>query len=136
MKKVLLSVLCLLVITGCGCNKKEENKNNQTGNNSSIKTNTNKEFLNNQTINGIEISNVNLSYQNEVSTFTAVVTNKLTVVKKIGIIDIVIKDENKNEIITLKGLIDKNMKVNESASINASTSLDLTNAKYVEYRIK
>ena len=136
MKKVLVSILCLLVITGCGCNKKEDNKNNQTGNNSNVKTNTNKEFLNNQTINGIEISNVNLSYQNEVSTFTAVVTNKSTVVKKVGIIDIVIKDENKSEIITLKGLIDKYMKVNESASINASTSLDLTNAKYVEYRIK
>lgn len=136
MKKVLLSVLCLLVITGCGCNKKEENKKNPTGNDSIVKTNTNKEFLNNQTINGIEISNINLSYQNELSIFTAVVTNKSTIVKKVGIIDIVIKDENKNEIITLKGLIDKNMKVNESASINASTSLDLTNAKYVEYRIK
>ena len=136
MKKVLLSVLCLLVITGCGCNKKEENKKIPTENASNVKTNTNKEFLNNQTINGIEISNINLSYQNEVSTFTAIVTNKLTVVKKVGIIDIVIKDENKNEIIKLKGLIDKNMKVNESTSINASTSLDLTSAKYVEYKIK
>lgn len=134
MKKILIIILSLLIITGCGCKNKENNTRNET--NSNIKTNNNKDFKKNQTIDGIEISSINLSYQNEISTFTAVVTNKSSINKKIGIIDIIIKDENKNEIITLKGMIDKTMKINESASINASTSIDLTNAKYVEYRIK
>ena len=45
-------------------------------------------------------------------------------------------NEKVNSVDNMVDLIDKYMKVNESASINASTSLDLTNAKYVEYRIK
>lgn len=125
----LLSILLIIgIVTGCGCRKRNNktDKDNNQEKNISLET---------QTINDIEISNVNIAYDGTDSTFTAIVTNKSSESKKIGIIDIILKDNDNNEIITLKGLIDKSIPSNSSDSINASTGLDLTNVKKIEYKV-
>jgi uncharacterized protein YcfL len=128
MKKILIIILSLLIITGCACSKKNNNE-------SKLENNLNEELIKEQIISDIQISNINIVYENEISTFTAIVTNNGKSNKKIGVIDIIFKDEEGQEIITLKGLIDKNLKPNESSSINAGTSIDLRNAKNIEYKI-
>lgn len=134
MKKIIILCLCVLTLcVGCGCNKKDNKKDNETK--QSI-INESKEFTKNQTINNVEISNVRLEYVNNISTFTATVTNKDKSNKKINIVDIIIKDKDKKEIIILKGLIEKVLNTNSSVGISASVGLDLRNAEYVEYKIR
>ena len=127
--KIIISMLLVVgLVTGCGCKKKEKEEEK-------IKTNEKEEFKKAQNINGIEISNINLTYENNMSTFTATVTNKTKVVKRVGIIDIIIKDKENKEVVTLKGMIDRNLNVNESASINASTNIDLTSYEKIEFKV-
>ena len=132
MKKRIVRFLSLLllisVISGCGCKK----KNNKINNNNSQEKNIS---LETKTIDDIEISNVNITYDGNNSTFTAIITNNSNEPKKIGIIDIILKDKDNNEIVTLKGLVDKIIEPNNSASINAGTGIDLTNTKSIEYKI-
>ena len=132
MKKRIVRFLSLLllisVISGCGCKK----KNNKINNNNSQEKNIS---LETKTIDDIEISNVNITYNGTDSTFTAIVTNKSFESKKIKIIDIILKDKDNNEIVTLKGLVDKIIEPNNSASINAGTGIDITNTKLIEYKI-
>lgn len=123
MKKVLVLGICLMTlitVVGCGKDKKEEKKENN--------------LLDNQIVNEVEFSGANLTYENELSTFTVVVTNKAKEAKKVGIVNITFKDKDGNEIITLKGLVDKELKTNNSASISASASIDLKSAKSIEYK--
>ena len=123
MKKLLVLSLCvfsLLLVVGCGKDKKVE-KNE-------------KKLLDNQIVNEVEFSGANLTYENELSTFTVVVTNKANSSKKIGVVDITFKDKDGNVIITLKGLVDKELKTNNSASISASAGIDLKSAKTIEYK--
>ena len=128
--KIIISMLLVVgLVTGCGCKKKEKSEEEK------IKTNEKEEFKKDQNINGIEISNINLTYENNMSTFTATVTNKTKVVKRVGIIDIIIKDKENKEVVTLKGMIDRNLNVNESASINASTNIDLTSYEKIEFKV-
>lgn len=131
MKKKIISLLSVLliigIITGCGCKK----KNNKTNNNNQEKNIS----LEAQTIDDIEISNVNITYDGADSTFTAIVTNKSSESKKIGIIDIILKDKDNNEIITLKGLIDKDVEANNSVGITSGTGIDITETKSIEYKI-
>ena len=128
--KIIISMLLVVgLVTGCGCKKKEKSEEEK------IKTNEKEEFKKAQNINGIEISNINLTYENNMSTFTATVTNKTKVVKRVGIIDIIIKDKENKEVVTLKGMIDRNLNVNESASINASTNIDLTSYEKIEFKV-
>ena len=132
MKKRIVSLLSLLllisVISGCGCKK----KNNKINGNNNQEKNISLEA---KTIDDIEISNVNITYDGNNSTFTAIITNNSNETKKIGIIDIILKDKDNNEIVTLKGLVDKTIEPNNSASINAGTGIDLTNTKSIEYKI-
>lgn len=123
MKKLLVLGICLMTlitVVGCGKDKKEEKKENN--------------LLDNQIVNEVEFSGANLTYENELSTFTVVVTNKAKEAKKVGIVNITFKDKDGNEIITLKGLVDKELKTNNSASISASASIDLKSAKSIEYK--
>lgn len=125
MKKILIISLCLisLLLTGCGCEKKEE------------KNDENKIAIT-QTVNEIEFSNANISYENDMSTFRVIVTNKSNSGKTIGIVSIIVKDKDNNELVTLKGLIEKELKPNTSTSITASVGVDLSNAYSVEYSFK
>lgn len=86
-------------------------------------------------IDGIEISNINMTYEDNITIFTSIVTNTLKESKYIGIIDIIFKDKDNNEIITLKGLVDKTLLSNNSATITASVNVDLSNYKTIEYKI-
>lgn len=86
-------------------------------------------------VEGIKISNATVNYENNTSTFTATITNTKEEPVELGIIDIIFKDENGNEIVTLKGLIDKKIDSNFSELINASTNIDITNYKTIEYKL-
>ena len=132
MKQILISSISLLLvlglITGCGCNKKEEIKEN------GIKENKNKEVLKEQIVDGFKINNVSLITEGEMSTFNATVTNQQEE-QYIKSVDIIIKDKDGNIYVTLSGLIERKLKKNESQMINGSTNLDLNEAYSVSYKI-
>ena len=132
MKKIVLSSIFMLLvlglITGCGCNKKEEIKEN------GIKENKNKEVLKEQIVDGFKINNVSLITEGEMSTFNATVTNQQEE-QYIKSVDIIIKDKDGNIYVTLSGLIERKLKKNESQMINGSTNLDLNEAYSVSYKI-
>ncbi|MBP3461901.1 MAG: hypothetical protein J6K21_05820 [Bacilli bacterium] len=132
MKKIILSsifmLLCFCLVTGCGCNKKEEIKGNGT------KENKSKEVLKEQIVDGFKINNVSLITEGEMSTFNATVTN-LQEEQYIKSVDIIIKDKDGNIYVTLSGLIERKLKKNESQMINGSTNLDLNEAYSVSYKI-
>lgn len=124
MKKILIISLCLisLLITGCGCDKKEKEEN----------SNENKIAIA-QTVNEVEFSGANISYENDMSTFRVIITNKSNSGKTPGVVSIIVKDKDNNELVTLKGLVEKELKPNTSTSITASVGMDLSNAYSVEY---
>ena len=132
MKKIVLSSIFMLLvlglITGCGCNKKEEIKEN------GIKENKNKEVLKEQIVDGFKINNVSLITEGEMSTFNATVTNQQEE-QYIKSVDIIIKDKDGNIYVTLSGLIERKLKKNESQMINSSTNLDLNEVYSVSYKI-
>ena len=129
MKKLIILpiiLLSLVLVTGCGCSKKEST--NKASNNVAKLT---KE----QIVNEIKFSSMSLVYENNDTNFIAIVTNTSKESKNIGIIDIIFKDKNGNEITTLKGLVGKTLASNGSSTINASTGIDLTNAYSIEFKI-
>ena len=86
------------------------------------------------TVNNIEFSNPELKYENEVSNFSVVATNNSTEDIPLEIIDIIFKDKKGNEIITLKGLVERTLKSGQSTTINASVPMELKNYKTIEYK--
>lgn len=134
MKKTLLtiSLVLSLFITGCGCEKKEEKevKKNET----IVVTEEN--VIKNQSVDGIEFTNTELTVTNGISKITVAVTNNSTENYNLNGYSIIFKDENDNAIATMPGYVGETINVGETKHINASIDIDVSNAKKVEYEVK
>ena len=91
------------------------------------KVNTSEELKKTKTIDGLEISNIRLVENNNVSQVVADITN--TTNETIGDfpVDIIVRDKEGNEITTIGGYIDK-VNPGETAQLNASATSDFANA--------
>ena len=69
MKKIIPLILIIILVTGCGCNKKEEKKEE-------TKYNTKEEIVKEQNIEEMKIEFISLEYENKVSTLKTRVTNE------------------------------------------------------------
>ncbi len=123
MKKILLVITLLLILTGCSINKEHINS----------KVNNNELIVKEQTISNLKFSDVSLYYEKGISTFKVTITNLGETVSPN--LEVVFKNENDTVITTLDGTfgeIDKNSFI----SLTLTSDVDLSKAYKVEYIIK
>ena len=91
------------------------------------KVNTSEELKKTKTIDGLEISNIRLVENNNVSQIVADITNPTNETRGDFPVDIIVSDKEGNEITTIGGYIDK-VNPGETAQLNASATSDFANA--------
>ena len=91
-------------------------------------------ILQNKEIEGLEIKEINLEYNEGVSTYTAKITNTNENSYNLKYIEIIFKDENENET-KLIGYVGNTLEKDETKEIKSSIDKDITNAVSVEYNI-
>ena len=141
---VLLVIILLLIviIVAVNANKKTE-ENTQTSEIGVIeenkveefvevqedgsKVNTSEELKKTKTIDGLEISNIRLVENNNVSQVVADVTNPTNGTLGDFPVEIIVKDKEGNEITRIGGYIDR-VNAGETVQLNASATSDFANA--------
>ena len=127
-------LVCLTLVTGCGkSNKKDENK--KEDNKQTVEVNDNQEVIKDQNIDGIEITNTSLIYEDGISYLTATVTNNTGVDYELNEYKINVKDSDGNIIVTMPGYVGSILKNGESKNINTMISEDLSKAYSIEYEV-
>ena len=128
----LMLLVCLTLVTGCGKNnEKDNNKDSKTD----MEVNTNDEVIKDQNIDGIEITNTSLVYENGLSYFSATVTNNTGSDYELNEYKINVKDSEGNIIVIIPGNVGSTIKNGESKNINSVVTEDLSKAAYIEYEI-
>lgn len=138
MKKVVLFICLILLITGCGNKKKEIQENNNSNSNindnpkqeEQVKTIDDKEIEN-----GIKVIQTNMVVKNGETELTTELVNESGTEKYIKYIDIIFKDNNDNVIDTLIGYVGRTLQNGESSYIVTSVNLDMSKMKEIEYKI-
>lgn len=125
-KIILISLIGLSLLTGCG--KKEEIE-------PPIKVNTNENVIKNQEVEGLRMTNTSLVYENGTTTLVTEVTNNTKEDYPVKRIKITVKDKEGNIITTLIGTIADTIKPGESRIIDSDTPIDLSEAESIEYSI-
>ena len=132
MKKVLtLSISMLLVlglVTGCGCNKKEEIKKDEN-------YNTNTGVIEDKVVEELKLTNISLVSKGNNSTLVTLVTNPTKEDKEVRIFNIYVKDKDGNEIVTLQGYVGGVVPAGQSREIESNVDMNLDHAHTIEYEI-
>ena len=148
-KVIIIALLILVILVGLkiliGNNKNRKNVNNANTSNAAIdeknvKTLSDGTRLNNstkmqeiKTIDGLEISNIQLTEKDNVSILLGTVTNKTNETKGDYPVNIIIYDENEKEITPIGGYIGE-VNPGESTQLNSSATFDYANA--YDFRIE
>ena len=148
-KVIIIALLILVILVGIkiliGNNKNRKNVNNANTSNvaideKNVKTLSDGTRLNNstkmqeiKTIDGLEISNIQLTEKDNVSILLGTVTNKTNETKGDYPVNIIIYDENEKEITTIGGYIGE-VNPGESTQLNSSATFDYANA--YDFRIE
>lgn len=137
MKKiVVLSLVGLVLLTGCG--KKTDN-NNGKGNNGGKETpiaNTNEGIIQDKTVDGLQFTNASLVYENGLSTLKVLVTNNTGSNYAVKNFKIIAKDKDGNalhEEPIVGSVGDNGIKSGESKTITSTIDMDLSKAVTLEY---
>ena len=126
LKIILISLMGLSLLTGCG--KKEEQE-------PPIKVNTNENVIKDQEVEGLTMTNTSLVYENGTTTLVTEVTNNTKEDYPVKRIKITVKDKEGNIITTLIGTIADTIKPGESRIIDTDTPIDLSEAESIEYSV-
>ena len=133
MKKILkMTIIGLSIVglvTGCGCSKKEEKKDD-------IKANTNEEAVKDQTLDVFEFKNTSLIYENGRTALETSVTNTSEKDELLQEFVIQVLDQDGKEMIELTGFVGDTLKSGETRVINSYCKDDLTNATKIVYSVK
>ena len=123
---VVIIALIIGLIVSFNMNDKKDNitKNEDEG----MVANTNEGIINEATYQNLQFSNISLISEDGYSTFSADVTNTAATDSNIADVNIVLKDKDGNEIITLRGNIGEPLKPNETRTITAVTKGKFDNA--------
>lgn len=117
-------IIGLIVSFNIGGKSDNITKNEEEG----MVANTNEGIISETTYEGLQFSNISLISENGYSTFSADVTNTTTTNSNISDVNIILKDKNGNEIITLRGNIGEPLAPNETRTITAVTKGKFANA--------
>lgn len=126
MKKILLLILSLSLITGCGCNKKEENVDNKK-NDQTIIVDTK--------VNKLDMVDFITSYEEGISEVYYTVENNTEEEISYNYVICEMYDEDNNLVYTLKSELGI-LKAGESKDINANITLDLTKVVKTKYSVE
>ena len=126
LKIILISLMGLSLLTGCG--KKEEIE-------PPIKVNTNENVIKDQEVEGLRMTNTSLVYENGTTTLVTEVINNTKEDYPVKRIKIIVKDKEGNIITTLIGTIADTIKPGESRIIDTDTPIDLSEAESIEYSV-
>ena len=139
-KLLALTLVGLLVFTGCG--KKEEEKNNEQQNNEQQveqqpQVNTNEGVVEDKTLEEFTFTNTSMIYEKSTgSTYLeTTVTNTSANASYLHEFNIYAKDAEGNVLVTLKGFVGDNIPAGESKVISSGASMDLTKAARIDYEI-
>ncbi len=137
MKKQIKGLLALLLVatlvTGCGCTKKDNKKNNTKDD---VKVNTEENVIKDQTFEGLTFTNTSLTTTNGVSTLITEVSNSTGSDYTLEEFTITIKNKDGEVITTIPGYVGDVIKNGETRTINSSIDIDLSNASSIEYSVK
>ena len=92
-------------------------------------------YLSNQTVEGLTFENASLIYENGVTTYTVEVVNDLEEDYNLNNINIIFKDGDGKEIVSLLGYIGDKLSVGESKQIDTSIDQEISNIISIEYKI-
>ena len=131
MKKIIIIVLSVLLLTGCACSKKEveEEKENIVEINEETVTSE-------QIIDGIRFKNVSLVVKDGKTEFRVTLENTITTVKKLSHLEITFKDASDNVIKTVNHYDFNNLKKGDTQNLSYTFSLDMSNVKKIEYKFE
>jgi len=142
MKKLLaLSLVGLLVFTGCGKEEKENNNGGtQTGQGTQQQeqqpqVNTNQGVVEDKVLGEFTFSNTSMIYENGSTTLETTVTNTSAQTSYLKEFNIYAKDAEGNVLVTLVGFVGDNIPAGESKVITSGVSMDLTNAASISYEV-
>lgn len=139
MKKGLKNIFALLLIvglvTGCGCQKKEENKKSENKE-PEIKVNTEENVIKDQTFEGLTFTNTSVTTVNGISTLITQVSNNTGVDYTLNEFTIIAKDAEGNVVATIPGYVGSVIKNGETRTIDSSIDRDLSTASSIEYSVK
>lgn len=128
MKKIVIMLIGIIFITGCGC----DNKKNVD---EIIKENVQQEVVKDQSVDVFNFTNTSLTYQKNTTLFVTKVTNTSSETQYLKQFKIHVWGKDGKEIRTLTGFVGSSFEPNESKIINSSCGEDLTNASRVTYEI-
>ena len=138
MKKIvniaLMLLVCMTLVTGCGKDK-TKNDDKKEDDKPTIEVNDNKEVIKDQNIDGIEITNTSLVYEDGISYLNATVTNNTGSDYELNEYRINVKDSDDNIIVTMPGYVGSVLKNGESKTINTMITEDLSKAASIEYEV-
>lgn len=131
MKKIIISILILGLLTGCGCSKQETTTNPQE----EIKSNTNEGIIKDQQVEVFEFKNTSLVREENNTVLETTVTNTSSTDQYLEEFKIEIKDKDGNIMETLIGFVGDKLKTGESKVINSYCGTDLTTATDIVYTV-
>ena len=125
-------VSLLVFVTGCGCNKKNDEKKEEINN---IKYNTNQGIIEDKEVGGLHLTNTSLETSEYSSTLVTLVSNPTDKNIQVGMFRIYVKDKDDNLIKTIIAYVGGEIKAGESKEITTNIDMSLENAFKVEYEI-
>ena len=132
-KKALLAIFALTLVTGCGCAKKDNKKDNTKDD---VKVNTEENVIKDQTFEGLTFTNTSLTTTNGVSTLITEVSNSTGSDYTLEEFTITIKNKDGEVITTIPGYVGDVIKNGETRTINSSIDIDLSSSSSIEYSVK
>lgn len=125
-------VSLLVFVTGCGCQKKNDEKKEEISN---IKYNTNQGIVEDKEVGGLHLTNTSLETSEYSSTLVTLVSNPTDKNIQVGMFRIYVKDKDDNLIKTIIAYVGGEIEAGESKEITTNIDMSLENAFKVEYEI-
>lgn len=125
-------VSLLVFVTGCGCQKKNDEKKEEINN---IKYNTNQGIVEDKEVGGLHLTNTSLETSEYSSTLVTLVSNPADKNIQVGMFRIYVKDKDDNLIKTIIAYVGGEIEAGESKEITTNIDMSLENAFKVEYEI-
>ena len=137
MKKILLIITITVMtftITGCGCSKNEK-KEIKKEKEPVVKTNDKENVIKDQQVEMFKMRDTSVTYDGKNSTLITFVTNTSNETQTFDSFNIVVKDKHGEELITMLGFANNELKAGETKTIVSSTDVNLLKAASVEYSV-
>ena len=131
-KIILMGIFAISLVTGCGCEKKEEESQAKE----EAKVNTNEGVVKDQVVESFKMENTSLVYENNTTLLETTVTNTSDKTEYLKEFEIKVMDKDGNEITTLIGFVGESIEAGETKVINSYSGQDLSHAYSISYTVK